>query len=85
MAQVVSHRPLTAKTRVKIQRSVVEKVAMGQVYVRLSEGFLCQYRLRQCSILTPEMETADSSGRKLTLLNCYTNYCTYIKFIKFTH
>lgn len=72
MAQVVSRRPLTAKTRVKIQRSVVEKVAVGQVFVRLSEGFLCQYRLRQCPILTPEMETADSSGRKLTSLPNHT-------------
>jgi hypothetical protein len=42
MAQVVSRRLLTAKTQVKIQGFVVEKVALGQVFVRLSEGFLCQ-------------------------------------------
>ena len=68
MAQVGSRQLLTAKTRVEIRRSVVQKVAMGQVFVRLSVGFLCQYRLCQCYILTPEIETADSSGRKLTSL-----------------
>ena len=72
MAQVVSRRLNTAKPQVKIQRFLVEKVALGQVCVRLSEGFLCQYRFRQCPKHAPEMETADSSERKLTSLPNHT-------------
>jgi hypothetical protein len=34
--------------------------------------FHCHYRFRQCSILTPEMETTDSSEIKLSSLPNHT-------------
>jgi hypothetical protein len=45
MAQVVSRRPLTAKARVRVNPwgFVVDKVALGQVFLRVFHFFPCEY------------------------------------------
>ena len=72
LAQTVSRRPLTAKNQVQIQASPCEicggESGIGTGFCRSVRGLLMSVSFRQCYILTPEMETADSSERKLTCL-----------------
>jgi hypothetical protein len=57
MVQVVSRRPLTTEARVRARVGfVVDKVALGQVFLRVLRVFPCQY------ITPPSLSKLISSG-----------------------
>jgi hypothetical protein len=71
MAQVVSRRPLTAEARGSVPgqvhvRFVVDKVALGQVFLRVV-GFPCRFHSTGAPLIVKLVKNCSSSSSSLGL------------------